>query len=152
MKKFIFKLQKVLEYKQSIEDQKKAILGQHISRYNKIKQRMSDAGAQKDQILGKMGKETMGDLNYMNLVKNTLQGVSQTFINGKKELERIQLDINKAREAYVNAKQEREVFTKLKEKRYRLWQYSLKKDGQKSTSETAMQMWENGQIKEYEWT
>ncbi len=151
MKKFHFKLEKVLQYKKSIEDKKKAKLGNIISEYNKVKNTMDKANHNRDQILDDI-KDKFSDFTYLKLVKHSLQGIQQTFINGNKQLDEIQLRINNARQEYIKAKQEHDAYEKLKEKKYEKWKYEVKKEQQKIQEEVALQLWRTGKLKEYEIT
>lgn len=152
MKKFSFRLEKVLQYKKVIEGNKKKELAKHVSAYNKVQEEMNGVIKQKQQILTHMNEEGLKDMQFLTLSKQSFFGIEQTLINGKIKLKNIQKQIDKAREAYLVAKQERESLEKLKEKAYSAYLKEVKKEEAKVIEAYSMRMWQERNTKEYEWT
>jgi flagellar FliJ protein len=151
MKKFKFRFEKLLEYKKSIEDERKNELAFHISRFNRIQINIEENHRKKDQIIESI-KSRFSDPTYVTLAQHSLQGIYQSFINGNRELQKIQTQIDAARERFLEARKERKIFEKLKEKAYEKHKQEEKKEIQKFLNETGAQIWRQGNLKEYEWT
>ncbi len=150
MKKFSFRLEKVLEYKKVIEENKKKELAKHVSAYNKVQEEMNKATKQKQQMLTHINEEGFKDMQYLTLSRQSFFGIEQTLINGKIKLKIIQKQIDKAREAYLVAKQERESLDKLKKKAYSLYLKEVQKEEAKVIEAYSIHMWQEENSKEYE--
>lgn len=151
MKKFQFRLQKVLEYRKKIEDEKKNELAKHISRYNQVQKMIDDAYQTKQEIIKNISTN-LNDPTSMKLIQQSLLGISQTFSIGKKRLQIIQLDIDRARVDYIEARKQREVLEKLKEKALKKYKYEEKKKNEKMLEESAIRLWNKGKLREFEAT
>lgn len=151
MKKFQFRLQKILEYKEMIENKKKQELARHISDYNKTELDMEDAKKTRVKIIQKI-KNNFTDPVYVQLSRNALIGVEQTLENNKKKQIEIQERIDAAREEYIKARQEKKAFEKLKEKYLLEHKYLEKKELEKLMEESSIRLWNEGNIHEYETT
>lgn len=151
MKKFKFKLEKILEYKKMVEHKKQLELARHISDFNKAELEMEEARKTKVQIIKKI-KESFENITYVQLAKNALKGVDQTIINNTKKQHEIQKRIDFARQEYIKAKQDREAFDKLKEKAHSQHKYLEKKELEKIMEESSIRLWNEGKIREFEAT
>lgn len=152
MKKFSFRLEKVLEYKKMQEDQKKKELARHISAYNKVQAQMEEARKRKDHMVRKIEEQNFQDTQFLSLSRQSFFGIDQTVRNGKIKLLEIQKQIDLARQVYLAAKQERESFEKLKTKAYQAYLAEVKKEEAKLIEASSMRLWQEGKIREYEWT
>jgi flagellar FliJ protein len=151
VKPFVFRFEKLLNYKKDIEDQKKAELAKWVSEFNKVTQEIERVKNLRTQILNKVQGVYTSSLNF-KLNRQSLMGIQQTIVNGKKKLLEIQKKIDLAREIYIKAKQEREVFDKLKEKDQEKYKYEAKKIESKVMAEAGIRLWRDGNLKELEWT
>lgn len=151
MKKFKFRLEKILQYKNRIEEEKKNLLAQQISAYNKVQVQMDNALKTKNKILQEMSLK-IAQVDFIRFAGQSLDGIRQTIKNGKLEQARIQVLIDEARAIYIKARQEKKAFEKLREKALEKWKYEQKKANAKIMEEAASRLWSEGKLREFEWT
>ncbi|HCL57252.1 MAG TPA: flagellar export protein FliJ [Spirochaetia bacterium] len=149
MKRFVFRLQKVLDYRFQIENKKKLALAEQISLYNQLKEKIEEGKLKKNSLLNKISKFSE-DPVQLHFVQQCLTGISQTFINSEKEMEEVQKKIDIARLSYLEAKKQREIFEKLKEKAYEEFKYNQKREEQKQIDEFSRMFWEERKVKKEE--
>ena len=92
---FSFRLQKILDYKIKIEEEKKNKLGELVSLYNKLKIEIDNVLLLKEEITKKL--ETNFDINYLNWASKSIQGIYQTVKNNKEKMAELEKKIEKAR-------------------------------------------------------
>ncbi|MCF6463338.1 flagellar export protein FliJ [Clostridium sp. Cult1] len=129
---FNFRLEKVLNYKKTIEDLKKSQYGIVQQRLNKEENRLDDYVKFKKNLLNEKDlsvmKTSVGNLamysNYINHVNTRIKKQEELVTKVQKELE-------ETKEEMVTAVKEKKIFEKLKENEYEKYLYEIKKEEEK---------------------
>jgi flagellar FliJ protein len=128
MKKFKFRLEKLLEARLAKEKQVKLELAKVVSEQNIFRMRQSEYRArvedQKIRFHEKMagGKTSYGELSmYHRFAEFSAKVIS----DAQQKIEAMEPAINRVRSRLAEASKERRVIEKLKEKRHGEWQYKV---------------------------
>ena len=124
MKQFTFSLQKILNLRRHNEDEAKLNLGRAVGVLTELENRIFDlvreqARAATDQF--NPGNSTATMHQYM-LYLQRLEGSKERLF---KEAAQAELEVDEAREAFIEASRERKVLDKLKEKRQKEYRDSV---------------------------
>ncbi len=134
MMNFNFKLERVLNYKETVEGYKK-------SKYGNVQKKLSDEenklytfNQYKSNLQNEKNssatKTKVGNLamysNYINDITKKITKQEETITRTKEELE-------EAKKEMIEAVQEKKTFEKLKENEYEKYLYQVKKDEEKQT-------------------
>lgn len=129
---FNFKLEKVLNYKKTIEDYKKNEYGTIQQRLNNEEDKLDTFNKYKNNLKNEKNlsatKTKVGNLmmynNYINHVATKIKVQEEVIIETKEELEEV-------KEELIVALKEKRIFEKLKENEYEEYLYQLKKQEEK---------------------
>ncbi|MCF6466313.1 flagellar export protein FliJ [Clostridium sp. Cult2] len=129
---FNFKLEKVLNYKKSIEDLKKNQYGIVQKRLSKEESKLDDFNIYKKNLLNEKNlssiKTNAGNLamysNYINDVNTRIKKQEEVVNKVEKELE-------ESKKEMIVAVQEKKIFEKLKENQYKKHLFDMKKQEEK---------------------
>jgi flagellar export protein fliJ len=120
MKAFNFRLEKILRIRSFYEEQAKIELGRCVSESEKIKAVLRHIASEKVAARKSMGFQSFDLQDFLaseNYLKN-LDAKKEMFLAKLAEAE---LQIEKARKAYIAASQKRKTITRLKEKQLEAW-------------------------------
>ncbi|MCK9443569.1 MAG: flagellar export protein FliJ [Tissierellaceae bacterium] len=119
MAKYKFKLDRILNYKERIEDVKKAEFAEYNSILIREEERLNHFNNYKKDLLTQK-RESMNGLTAgaFKLHNDYLKDVSNMIENQKKTVEIAQKDVNKAEGELLVAMQEKKSFERLKEIKY----------------------------------
>ncbi len=129
---FNFRLEKVLNYKKTIEDLKKSQYGIVQQKLNKEENRLDDYVKFKKNLLNEKDlssiKTSVGNLAmYSNCINHV-----NTRIKKQEELvTKVQKELEETKEEMVTAVKEKKTFEKLKENEYERYLYEIKKEEEK---------------------
>lgn len=132
MKKFKFRFQKILEYKQTIEDLKRAEYNSEVQALNKEKEKLNELFEKSKTLNDERNKSTTAttvkDLKLYNeyLTKLNEKIQEQMQITYSKER-----DVAIAKEILIKSVQEKKTFEKLKAKDYDQYNFEIKKEEEK---------------------
>jgi len=142
MKKFSFRLEKILQLKTHFEKEKQKILGQSIKKVVDQNDALSDIDKnrcrlqnhQRTQLHGKIDTNSMSMFSryYLKLKKNELAG--------RELLSALRIEQEKKRLDLVKATREKKIYEKLKESRFEDFQKEYSLQLQKEQDEIAAQM------------
>lgn len=134
MMNFNFRLEKVLNYKKTMEDYKKSQYGTVQQRLNNEEDKLETFNQYKNNLKSEKNlsatKTKVGNLmmynNYINDVATKIKFQEEVITETKEELE-------EAKEELVIALKEKKIFEKLKENEYEEHLYQVKKQEEKQT-------------------
>lgn len=132
MMNFNFRLEKVLNYKETVEDYKKGQYGTAQGQLNREESKLDTFNQYKsnlnDEKNSSATKTKVGNLamynNYINDITKKIIKQEEVVIETKKELE-------EAKKQMIVAVQEKRIFEKLKENEYEKHLYQVKKNEEK---------------------
>ncbi|NLY67151.1 MAG: flagellar export protein FliJ [Tissierellia bacterium] len=116
---FNFKLEKVLNYKETVENEKKTKFAQIKQRLHKEELLLDDYYKQKKSIIEEKNSFNenikAGELYLYNLYINT---INKKIERQKSIILKTKEELNKAKDEMLNAVKEKKIFEKLKENKY----------------------------------
>lgn len=131
---FNFRLEKVLNYKKTLEDYKKSQYGiaqkklfdeeDKLAKFNKYKNIVKN---EKNQTVI---KTNIGNLAMYN---NYINDLSRKIKSQEQIVNKTRKDAEEAKEEMITAVKEKKIFEKLKEQEYEEYLYQLKRDEEKQT-------------------
>ncbi len=131
-----FKLEKVLNYKENIENFKKAEYGNMNQKLISAEERLEKFYSYKNKLITEKN-ENIKNINIANLklYNNYLQDISTNIENQKHIIIEVKNELEKAKEELLVAMQERKSFEKLKENDYNEFITESKKNEDKIIDE-----------------
>lgn len=123
-KKFVFKLQSILELKIKLEDEEKrklADLMQLQAQEERVLQQLQQTRLQR--IAEFKEKQCQGgiDVTELQMYAYIIEKLKNDIINQQLRLKEIAIMIEQQRQVLIKATQERKIYEKLKEKRQNIW-------------------------------
>ncbi len=133
MKKFVFKLQKVLDLREFEKKQAQIELGKATAQVNLIQEKLNAVASQKVNLANQM-KEADGLQNYYACQQYTI------FLDKKKEeffeeMAKAELVLEEKRKIFLEASTNVKVMEKLKEKKLSDWKKEKSKEEEKEVEE-----------------
>lgn len=129
---FNFKLEKVLNYKETVENEKKTKFAQIKQRLHKEESLLDDYYKQKKSIIEEKNSFNenikAGELYLYNLYINT---INKKIERQKSIILKTKEELNKAKDEMLNAVKEKKIFEKLKENKYEEFISEQKKEEEK---------------------
>ncbi|WMM26977.1 flagellar export protein FliJ [Tissierella sp. MB52-C2] len=117
---YSFKLEKVLNYKENIEDLKKSKYGDINSRVNNEEERLIGFNQHKENLVVEKNKSVKStSIGNLKLYNSYLQDISVTIQNQERKIEEMKVELEEAKEELLVAMQEKKAFEKLKENDYK---------------------------------
>ena len=151
MKKFNFKLQKLLDYRSFLEkeeqDKFSKVLGEYVAIQNVI-----DSAAQKSKmyLIESNSIIERGDFNLLFLRDKARKGLKTRVLEYNKKLKEKELPLNKARQELIEAMRNKKVIEILKEKARKKYQKEFDKEEQAELDEFGITSYKkNDLIKDY---
>jgi flagellar FliJ protein len=133
MKKFVFKLEKTLNYRRQIVKEKKMAVLEANRVVREKEELLESARNEKLELLKKRNEEARAKLN-VRLLQNFSSFFSvldRKIDYYKKEIDRANEELEKCKIEYIKAVQEERVLEKIKEKDKLNYDYELKKEEEK---------------------
>ena len=131
-----FRLEKVLNYKETIEGFKKTKFGEVNQKLNKEESKLLDYNIYKENLIKDKNisarKTSIGNLKLLN---NYLKDISENIENQEQIVEQTKAELEKVKEELLVAMQEKKSFEKLKEKDYEEFLDQSKKNEDKIIDE-----------------
>lgn len=129
---YSFRLEKVLNYKENIENIKKGEYGDINRRLNNEEEKLLNYNIHKEDLLTKK-YESIKNTNvaYLKLYNNYLQEISSSIEKQERIISSIKEELEKTKEELLVAMREKKVFEKLKENDYNEFLKEVKKDEEK---------------------
>ncbi|SEF48333.1 flagellar FliJ protein [Caloramator fervidus] len=117
MNKFNFKLQKVLEFKTSLEEKKKQEFAEELRRYYNEENKLKELIDKKHHLINnsikfKTAVEYQNYVRYLNYIDKMIE--NQTIV-----LNQVKANVENARNELIKAVKDKNIIEKLKEKAYR---------------------------------
>lgn len=132
MRGYSFKLNKVLNYKESIENIKKVEYGDINQKLIQEEKRLEKYNAFKEDIISNKNESSKKtNIGYLKLVNRYLDDISTTIENQEHIISVIKDDLESAKEELLVAMQDKKAFEKLKENDYNEYLLELKKEEEK---------------------
>ncbi len=122
-----FKLEKLLNYKEKIEDIKKAEFAETSHKLNLEEERLLYFNNYKENLLKRKKASNVASVSQYKLYSNYIYDISKIIENQKKVVEGTKKELNKVQEELIVAMQERKSFEKLKELKYEEYLSDIKK-------------------------
>lgn len=135
MSKFKFRLEKVLDYKETVEGHKKSIYGEINRELNEQTKVLNDFyDAKTELVKNKDGSRTTNIAN-LKLFNNYIGEISKNIERQEEIVEETKVRLSTAQKELIEAVQEKKSFEKLKEKDYEEYIVESKKDEAKIIDE-----------------
>lgn len=132
MKGYSFKLDKVLNYKETIENIKKNEYGNINQKLIKEEEKLLNYNANKEILLLKKSECSKSiKVGNLRLINRCLENISNNIENQEKIIYSIKDDLEKAKKELLIAMQEKKVIEKLKENTYKEYLLEVKKEEEK---------------------
>ncbi len=128
---YSFKLEKVLNYKEKVEDIKKAELAERNRRLYVEEERLLFFNNHKENILSRKKSTQNASVGEYKLYSSYINDLSNIIKNQKKLVADAKDEVDKAKEELIVAMQERKSFERLKEIQYEEYLIDLKKREEK---------------------
>ncbi|MBU5426530.1 flagellar export protein FliJ [Tissierella pigra] len=117
---YSFRLEKVLNYKENIEDLKKAKYGDINSRLNNEEEILVSFNQHKaNLVVEKNNSAKRTNIGNLKLYNSYLQDISVTIQKQEIKIEEMKVELEEAKEELLVAMQEKKAFEKLKENDYK---------------------------------
>lgn len=128
---YTFKLEKLLNYKEKIEDIKKVDFAESSQKLNIEEERLLYFNKYKESLLNKKKAKSTASVGQYKLYSTYINDLSQKIENQKKAVEDAKEEFNRAKEELLVAMKERKSFEKLKEIHYEEYLMDMKKREEK---------------------
>ncbi|SHD77013.1 flagellar export protein FliJ [Schnuerera ultunensis] len=129
---FNFKLEKVLNYKRTIEDLKKNQYGVVQQRLNSEESKLDDFNRYKKNLLDeKNSTATKTKVGNLAMYSTYIEDVNTRIKEQAEVVTEIQKELEEKKEEMITAVQEKKIFEKLKENEYEKHLYEIKKREEK---------------------
>ena len=126
MAKYNFKLEKVLNYKEKVEDLKKNEFAESSHKLNIEEEKLLYYNNYKESLLNKKRATNSASIGQYKLYSSYIDDLSKK-IKNQKNSSKCQEEFDKAKEELLVAMQERKSFEKLKEIQYEEYLLDMKK-------------------------
>ncbi len=132
MNKFNFKFQKILEYKESIEDLNRSMYNKELNLFNDEKIKL-EALVHTRETLNKQREVSVNltTIKDLKLYSSYLEDISDRIDKQNIEVKAKERNVKIAKEKLIEAVKEKKTFEKLKEKHYNEFLYYEKKEEEK---------------------
>ena len=131
MAKYNFKLEKVLNYKEKVEDLKKNEFAESSHKLNIEEEKLLYYNNYKESLLNKKRATNSASIGQYKLYSSYIDDLSKKIKNQKKVVANAKEEFDKAKEELLVAMQERKSFEKLKEIQYEEYLLDMKKREEK---------------------
>lgn len=129
---YSFRLEKVLNYKENIENLKKAEYGDVNKRLNDEEEKLLNYSIHKEDLLVRKNESTKNiSAGNLKLYNNYLQDISSNIKKQENIISDIKEELEKTKEELIVAVREKKVFEKLKENDYNEFLCEAKKNEDK---------------------
>ncbi|WP_313756567.1 flagellar export protein FliJ [Tissierella sp.] len=129
---YSFRLEKVLNYKENVENLKKAEYGDVNRRLNQEEEKLVNYNIHKENLLVKKNESTKNtSVGNLKLYNNYLQDISFSIKKQENVISDIKEELEKTKEELLFAVREKKVFEKLKENDYNEFLCEVKKNEDK---------------------
>ncbi len=132
MRNFSFEFEKILSYKETMEDMKKNEYGMLKYKLNKAEDKLDYFYEYKNWLSGEknnlVNKTNIGQLKLFN---DYLNNINDNIYKQKEIIETIQNEVMEAKKNLVEATKEKKIYEKLKENKYNEFLYEQKKSEEK---------------------
>jgi flagellar FliJ protein len=122
LRRFNFKLEKILKLRENRERETEIELGKAIGILSAIENKIKNVAEEKVLALN---NRFSGDFNQMRAYEFFIYRLDQTRDTLLVEAAEAELEVEKAREIYLEASRDRKVFTKLKERQEREYRHNV---------------------------
>lgn len=132
MRGYNFKFNKILNYKESIENIKKVKYGEINQKLIQEEEILEKYYNYKEEIItNKKESSSKSNIGHLRLINRYLDDISSTIENQEIIITDIKRDLELAKEELLEAMQEKNVFEKLKENHYNEYILELKREEEK---------------------
>ncbi|MCX7904174.1 MAG: flagellar export protein FliJ [Caloramator sp.] len=143
MDKFNFKLQKVLEFKETYEEKKKEEFSLELRNFYEQEKRLKELKEEKERTINnppkfKMILDYQGFYRYLELLDRRIEKQAHVLNEAKERLE-------KARQELIKATKDRSIIEKLKEKAYEEFLEEQNKKEQRLNDDYALYLYLRGE-------
>ncbi len=142
-KRFKFRLEAVLEVRQSVEDQRKVELGKIQSQINAIRDQLAGQKAERETSLKELNfleHESTPNLQQIRMMRQYIAALSKKTTQLHQEVKGLEAQAELRRQELVEAAKERRSIEILKERDQAAWQKALDLAEAKETDEIAGQL------------
>ena len=122
MRRFNFKLEKILKLRENREKETEIELGKAVGTLSAIETRIKNVAEEK---VTAAGNRFCGNINQIRAYEFYIQRLDKTKETLLVSAAEAELEVEKAREIYLDASRDRKVFTKLKELREKEYRHNV---------------------------
>jgi flagellar FliJ protein len=141
MKRFRFRLERILHFKEQVEQQKKLILSDRNEDLRREGNRLSDLTTKREEHSRKYGQLFKGRidienlktaLRFLNKIKNDVRLQTKRVINAEKKVEKAKLDLR-------DSMRDRKKFANLQDRKRKEYDFEANREDRKELDEFASQ-------------
>lgn len=131
MAKFNFKLEKVLNYKKTVEDSKKSKFGMVKRKLHEEEALLNNFNEYKKSLLNEKNNHVKLKVGHLAMYNTYINELNNKIKQQQQKVKETEVELEKAKEEMIIAMQEKKMFEKLKENEYERFSYNLKKQEEK---------------------
>ncbi|NLY76955.1 MAG: flagellar export protein FliJ [Tissierellia bacterium] len=131
MTKFNFKLERVLNYKKTVEDYKKNKFGLVQQKLNREEAILNDFNVCKESVLNEKSNSNLMKVGHLALYNTYINDLNLKIQMQEQKVKEAEVELEKAKEEMIHAVKEKKIFEKLKENEFEKFTYELKKEEEK---------------------
>jgi len=131
MAKFNFKLERILNYKQMVENSKKNKFGLVQRKLYEEESILNNFNEYKKTILKEKNSSTELKAGYLALYNTYINDLNNKIKKQQQKVIETEVELEKAKAEMIDAVKEKKIFEKLKENEYERFTYDLKKQEEK---------------------
>lgn len=132
---FKFRLQRILEHRETLENVKKGELGKIQTEFNQQKEVLSDLELKREEILRERASKTQTTMYELQMYNNFKLELDKQIENQLRKLEELKIEVEKARSELIDATKDKKIIEKLKLRDYHDFLYEEKKQEEKANDQ-----------------
>lgn len=141
MKRFRFRLERILRFKEQVEQQKKLILSDRNEDLRRENNRLSDLTSKREEYSKKYGRLFKGriDVNGLKAALRFLDKIKGDAVLQTKKVEDSEKEVDKAKLDLQDSMQDRKKFSNLKKRKRKDYDFEANREDRKELDEFASQ-------------
>lgn len=132
---FKFRLQKILEHRETLENIKKGEFGKIQTELNRQRQVLEEIKIKRTEILNEKASKTHTTVYELQIYNSFIIDLDRQMVRQIEKIEQVKKEVDKAREELIDATKDKKIIEKLKLRDYQEFLYEEKKEEEKITDQ-----------------
>lgn len=132
---FKFRLQKILEHRETLENIKKGEFGKIQTELNRQRQVLEEIKIKRTEILNEKASKTHTTVYELQMYNSFIIDLDRQMVRQIEKIEQVKKEVDKAREELIDATKDKKIIEKLKLRDYQEFLYEEKKEEEKITDQ-----------------